>query len=111
MTRTARRNRWPNENETENPGITGLEEMKNGICTKCGHTEVIRAKAADYAGDSQEKEMSVTADPRWVMPGRNPAYPHGRLYLYTCRSCGYTEWYATKPEQIPIGEDYRTEIV
>ena len=85
--------------------------MKSGRCPKCSHHEVIRTKAADYAENSREKEMAVTADPRWLQLGRNPSYPHGVLYTYTCRSCGFTEWYAENPEEIPIGEKYETEMV
>ena len=55
--------------------------------------------------------MAVTADPRWVWPGRNPNYGRGDLLLYVCRSCGFAEWYVSDPESIPIGPDYRTELV
>ncbi len=85
--------------------------MKNGICTRCGHPEVIKAVAADYAEDNREKPMAVTADRRWIHAGRNPEYTHGELYTYTCRSCGFTEWYAEEPSEIPIGPDYKTSLL
>lgn len=85
--------------------------MKNGRCPKCDHTAIVKSKAADYGGDNREYEMSVTAEPRMVFPGRNPRYPHGVLHTYTCRSCGFTEWYAENPESIPIGSDFATELI
>ena len=85
--------------------------MKKGICPKCGHNEVIRAVPADYGHNYVEKPMSVTADPRWIFGGRNPNYGHGRLATYTCRKCGYTEWYANRPDEIPIGEGYKTQLL
>ena len=85
--------------------------MKKGICTKCGHNEVIRSAPAEYVSQGAERPMCVTADPRWLMPGRNPSYGHGVLELYTCRRCGYSEWYAVEPENIPTGPEYKTEVV
>ena len=55
--------------------------------------------------------MAVTAEPRWVMGGRNPSYGIGELLLHICKSCGFAEWYVSDPESIPIGEDYRTELI
>ena len=92
-------------------GLCAHIGMKDGVCVKCGHHEVIEAKAADYAEDSIEREMSVTAEPRWVMGGRNPRYPHGVLYTYTCRSCGFTEWYARNPSSVPIGPKFKTKLI
>ena len=85
--------------------------MKKGTCTRCGHDEVIRAKAANYAHRNTEKPMAVTADPRFFGSTRNPNKPLGLLYTYTCRSCGFTEWYAENPREIPIGVEFKTEIV
>ncbi len=86
--------------------------MKSGHCPKCHGTEIILAHPAEYGDSSMEiGPIGVTAEPRWVMDGRNPRYVKGELVLYVCRACGFTEWYALEPESIPIGEQYRTEII
>ena len=88
-----------------------MESMKSGKCIKCSHPEVIKSEATDYAHYDKEHSMAVTAETRWIMEGRNLKYPYGVLSMYTCRRCGYTEWYADNPEEIPIGKDYKTEII
>lgn len=86
--------------------------MKSGQCGKCGHNEIIVGQPPVYGDGSHEiGQMSVTADPRWVFGGRNGYHPHGRLYCYVCRKCGYTEWYADRPGEIPIGQDYSTRLL
>ncbi len=86
--------------------------MKSGQCPKCGGTEIILAHPAEYGNESMEVgPISVTAEPRWMLSGRNPKHGQGELVLYVCRACGFSEWYALEPESIPIGEDYRTEIL
>jgi hypothetical protein len=37
--------------------------------------------------------------------------PYGRLEAWICRSCGFVEWYAQSPEEIPIAEAFGTELV
>ena len=38
-------------------------------------------------------------------------HPVGKLMLYVCRKCGYTQWFARSPEKIPIGEEYQTKLI
>jgi hypothetical protein len=37
--------------------------------------------------------------------------PVGLLEAYVCQSCGSVEWFANRPEAIPIGLEYGTELV
>jgi hypothetical protein len=37
--------------------------------------------------------------------------PAGRFEIHVCRACGYIEWYALDPEDVPIGPEYGTELV
>ena len=46
--------------------------MKNGICSKCGFDEIVESVPADYAHGDREVPRSVTANPRWMLDGRNP---------------------------------------
>lgn len=87
--------------------------MREGTCPECGHGEVIETSVAEFGEQNTEHPMCVTYDARWVMPGRNPrrGHGHGPLRLYTCRSCGLSQWYADNPGTIPIGEEYRTRLI
>ena len=84
--------------------------LRDGSCPECGHAEVIETQVAEFGHSDIEKPMCVTYDPRWAMGGRNPRHGHGPLRLYTCRSCGLSQWYADSPEMIPIGPDHRTRL-
>lgn len=84
--------------------------MRDGVCPECGHREVIVTEAAEFS-DGSEYRMSVTYDTRIMFPGRSPEYGSGPLTLYTCRSCGLTQWYAAKPDSIPIDEKFRTRLI
>jgi len=85
--------------------------MKSGKCPKCGKTKIIVALPGEYGNDSMEHPMTVTAEPRWVLWGRNPNHGHGILMQYVCRACGFTEWWVDDPEKIPIGEKYKTALL
>jgi hypothetical protein len=37
--------------------------------------------------------------------------PAGVLEAYVCRSCGFVDWYAQSPAQIPIGPAFGTELI
>jgi predicted RNA-binding Zn-ribbon protein involved in translation (DUF1610 family) len=84
--------------------------MKSGKCPKCGQTKIITAQPGEYGHDFQECRMTVTADPRWVLSGRNPLHGHGKLVLYVCQECGFAEWWVRDPKNIPIGKEYKTRL-
>ena len=85
--------------------------MHRGTCIKCGWDQIIVSRVAEFDGQDQERAMCVTYDPRWLLSSRNPKYGHGVLSLLTCQRCGYSEWYATEPESIPIGPEYKTRLL
>ena len=89
----------------------GMQDIRKGNCPLCDHHEIIEAIASEFSADSQDLVAAVTYDKRWVIGGRNAKYPHGPLRMYVCRSCGFTQWHADSPEQIPIGDDHRTRII
>ena len=86
-------------------------DIRQGICPQCGHDEIIEAEQSEFAHGDKTRPMCVTYDARWVFPGQNPAYGHGQLFLYVCRSCGFCQWYARNPGGIPISEGHRTRLV
>jgi len=85
--------------------------MRSGKCPKCRGSEIVVAQPPEYGHGSIETPMTVTAEPRWFLGGRNPRHGKGQLVLYVCRSCGFAEWYVTDPRSIPIGAEYRTRML
>jgi hypothetical protein len=86
-------------------------DIRKGICPQCGHHEIIEAAQSEFGDADRTSQMCVTYDARWVFPGLNPAKGHGPLYLYVCRACGFSQWYAKNPERIPISEGHRTRLI
>jgi hypothetical protein len=72
---------------------------------------VLESLAAEFGDADSEKQMSVTYDKRWVAGGRNPKYGHGSLRMYVCRGCGYVQWFADAPDEIPVGAEYSTRVI
>jgi len=88
-----------------------MRDIRNGVCPLCEHNEILKAVPAEFAHGGGEVPSAVTYDPRWIMSGRNAAHPHGLLSTWVCRACGYVQWFARKPENIPIGEEHRTALI
>jgi hypothetical protein len=92
--------------------MNDMPDIRQGICPQCGHDEIIEAEQAEFTGEwDANYRMCVTYDQRWVLPGQNPSYGHGPLYLYVCRGCGFCQWYARNPEGIPVSEGHRTRLI
>jgi hypothetical protein len=101
--------------------------MRNGTCALCGHHEVVEAAVEDYARHIrlalilgfdatrkwQDREGAVFWGGRRSFDRPAPVLPpvYGTLLLYICRSCGFSQCFATAPDQIPIGEEFRTRLV
>jgi hypothetical protein len=85
-------------------------DIRLGRCPLCDHREIIEAVPVEFwhGGDAP---AAVTYDLRWVLPGRNPSHPHGMLKLYVCRACGYCQYFADSPGEIPIGEEHQTRVI
>jgi rubrerythrin len=86
-------------------------DIRQGICPLCQHNEIIETKVAEFGHNDLERRMCATYDERWVISGRNPVHGHGPLNLYTCRSCGFSQWFAENPQEIPISDDLRTRLI
>ena len=88
-----------------------MHDMRDGICPLCQHNRVLEAVPGEFVDGDREEVRAVTYDPRWLMAGRNPRHPHGPLKTYVCRKCGYVQWFAEGPGDIPVGEEYMTRII
>jgi len=94
----------------------GMIDMRTGTCALCGHGEVIEAPARDFFGEGGDvsRPMAVTHQTKITfLGGERPDLqePRGRLMQYVCRSCGYTQWFARNPDQIPIGSPHETRLL
>lgn len=88
-----------------------MKDIRRGNCPLCDHPEIVEAVSAEFINDGRERIAAVTYDPRWMLEGRNPSYPHGALKRYVCRSCGFAQEFASNPGAIPIGDQHRTRVI
>jgi hypothetical protein len=93
-------------------------------CNRCSHPELIRVFARELAFvDAALSPMAATCapgvakkllsnDPNGIgVEAQQRTKRFGLLEMYVCRQCGFTEWYCRDPENIPIGEEYGTELM
>lgn len=86
--------------------------MRRGRCPICGHGEVIEAVVRDLLDESAEyKAVTYEAVNFGTIVPVYERVPHGVLKMYVCRSCGYTQWFADSPGNIPIGKEYMTRLI
>lgn len=91
-----------------------MDDLRKGKCSLCERDQVIEAEPLDLHGEWGERStpMAVTYGRTKVEDGGLAITAiYGRLRLYVCRSCGAAQWFADSPELIPIGEEYRTQLV
>ncbi len=89
-----------------------MRDMREGNCPICDHHEIVEGVPCEFSGDvNRELIAAFTYDARWLMSGRNPKYAHGELKYYMCRQCGYLQWFVDQPQEVPIGDDYRTRLI
>lgn len=88
-----------------------MRDLRKGTCPLCEHNEILEVDVAEFGHNDLERRMCVTYDKRWVVSGRNPQHGHGPLRMYVCRSCGYIQWFAESPGEIPVGEETATRLI
>jgi hypothetical protein len=112
-------------------GTLGIVDMPParrplGPCHKCNGTKLIRViprmhtllTAGPYQTLSVTVPMRLTVVPtlasRWFherVDHPDPQMMRGLLEAYVCRTCGFTEWYCSDPQNIPIGPEFMTEEI
>lgn len=87
--------------------MASMRDMRDGFCGLCGHNEVIMARATDFVGDSgPTRPLSVTSEIGW-----GGVKHMGVFRTYVCRRCGFTQWFALRPELIPLGDEHGTKLL
>ncbi len=92
----------------------GMVDMRSGVCAVCNHPEVIDAPALDYLDEDNPTPVAVTHAPgsmNFLQPTSGVSRPYGVLRMLVCRSCGFVQWFASKPHRIPISENYNTTLI
>jgi hypothetical protein len=96
-------------------------------CGKCGHHVLVRCQIRERAASGGDyvyqyvaplaltfqrlRRISIWSGKQKVKNKPDPTEPAGILEAFACRSCGYVEWYAQAPGEIPIGPEYGTELI
>jgi hypothetical protein len=112
----------------EKAGFSPDEPQRREVqpCMRCGGLELIRARIRERTagavqgqgfvpfaityGLSEEFRSTFSLEKmRSATPDRER--PYGRLEAWVCRTCGFVEWYAQRPEDIPIAVAHGTELV
>ena len=97
---------------------------------RCGGLELIRARMRERTAGAlgsdrnvedfvpfaitygtSEEYASVFAFKKVPSAAPDNARPFGRLEAWVCRTCGFVEWYAQSPKEIPIAAAHGTELV
>lgn len=89
-------------------------DMRLGTCAVCNHPEVIDAPALDYLDEDNPTRSAVTHAPdsmNFLQPRSPLDRPRGVLRMLVCRSCGFVQWFASRPEKIPIDDAHGTKLI
>jgi hypothetical protein len=93
-----------------------VRDIRHGVCPLCEHTEVIECAPREFSSGTDPHPLAAAHGVLYrhlkVYANADPSEPYGTLKLYVCRSCGYGQWFADRPDEIPINEEsYGTRIV
>jgi hypothetical protein len=82
-----------------------MEDIREGVCPLCRHNEILSAVpqgppvplfiALGYDNDSVRLEDIGRS-------AQQQSTPTGVLMVFTCRRCGFSQLFATLPEEIPL---------
>jgi hypothetical protein len=89
-----------------------VRDIRDGICPSCNHDEIIEAFPYER-GPVGFEALAVTHERVTILGsgGFDPQRPRGRLRVYVCRRCGLTQWFADRPDEIPVDEDHMTRLI
>jgi hypothetical protein len=94
-------------------------------CHRCNHRELIRVLPRELTnvpgtGSREAAPMFAVYGPTVIegsffssreVNAPDPQNGAGKMEMYICRGCGFTEWYCQDPSEIPIDPLYSTEAV
>jgi hypothetical protein len=82
-----------------------MTDIREGSCPHCRHNQIIQSAPVTFVlrGDVP-KPLSAAA-------GVDPAQLPGALNIFICRRCGFTQWFAFAPAEIPLGPQFGTRLI
>jgi hypothetical protein len=87
--------------------IASMLDMRQGQCPLCQHDEIIEATLSEFSGELDERERPLAiahgTQHRFIVGERtDPEKAYGVLSQCICRRCGFVQWFAAKPGEIPV---------
>jgi hypothetical protein len=89
--------------------VIGMYDIRKGTCPLCGHNEIVQAAPVEWAHGVGPVLLAASHE-RGLL-GPKPQKPFGALNVFVCRRCGFAQWFAFEPGDIPIGEDFGTRLI
>ena len=89
-----------------------MDDLRTGICPLCDHREVLRRQVTEFSGKaSYQVKLAFAYGEAEGIFDHALQHPHGLLWMYVCRGCGYAQWFAQDPAKIPIDPALGIELV
>ncbi len=96
-----------------------MEDIRGGNCPLCGHDEILATRPVEFSGEFHTPRAMHVAWGRkteraWLEGERDvldQERPYGALAIFVCRACGFAQWFADNPGEIPVGDDAETRLV
>jgi hypothetical protein len=86
-----------------------MTDIREGRCPLCDHREIINAQPVEFC-EAIPCPLAVT-HLQSSEGGPSPLRPVGMFHVFVCRRCGYSQWFAERPEEIPIVDGLGTRLV
>lgn len=89
-----------------------MEDIRRGHCPLCGHNEIVRSTLRE----TSDGAMLPLAVAYGYSAGDGPRYqsannPLGRLAVFVCRACGFSQLFTENPGTVPVDEALGTSLV
>ncbi len=80
-----------------------MPDIREGSCPQCRHNEIIQSAPVTFT-EAGPKPLLASA-------GVDPSRPPGALNIFICRRCGFAQWFAFAPAEIPVGPEFGTRLI
>jgi hypothetical protein len=85
-----------------------MQDIRKGSCPLCAHHQIVECTPVDHLYGKVALHVGAATA---YGPSGDPTGTYSPFLAYVCRSCGYTQWFATNPAGIPIGKEQRTRLI
>jgi hypothetical protein len=89
-----------------------MEDIRKGVCPLCKHNKIIRQVEPD---DPEETSHGACSLAPFCVAHEHKRFGgmigYGTFNAHVCQRCGYAQWFAENPSDVPIGEKHFTDLV